>query len=768
MDRGSGQVNGRAVIVFAILIAVSVSAALSVPGASATDSSSLDSTASDSTPPNSPRLVPDQREPRSNNTTVAHRNPSEVSANGSAADMQKWVSKEMIARLSESVNLSQSDRKRARKLIGNDSEYSDLVEQYAEVTNRTNGSEGRTKAFAIAGQRQRQFFATVGEYWQLYRQYQAARENDSDDRVLRYAHRLERKLIAVNRSAARLNASYENISTAERASFRSAVRSIGKIRRNVTQTQQSVRNQTLTRTELTVRATRSNGSFVDPVPLAGRLRTANGNPIANESVTLSIGNRTLNVTTDSDGRFVVEYRPTLAPVGERPRTISFRPANVSVYARDEVTARFGVEQVTPTVTVSNRTASVRYNETLVVNGSVAAGGVGVPNIPVVVRVGGVEIASGRTGPNGSFDVKGRLPANVPNGSQSVRVHAVPANATRDASGVGPLGSRAFSTDASGPANGSDVRPAVASAAASADVTVAAMPTRISITTARTIDGTAFIAGTLRTSGGAPLPSQTVALRIGGRTVGKAVTNATGGFATTISIPNSVEVGSDSSVPVAAVYSSADANLAPSSAERTLTVGSNGGHVSGRLLRFGALGLLAVAGLGAFGWWVRSSDDAGEDHDTVAGDDVGSTEAVDGSEAADDEAVGEFADVRDRAATTLFDAANAALDAGDRDGAVVAAYGAARRELAGDGTGGPERLRTHWEFYAACQEDGVGDETLRRLKRLTETYERAAFAPESAAEAEAREALELAESLRERVKDGSGAGSDDTDSESPAA
>ncbi|WP_135825297.1 DUF4129 domain-containing protein [Halorussus ruber] len=742
MDRGSGESNGRVVIVLAVLLAVSGSAAPTALGA----------TTSGVTSPNSPHLLPDQQEPGSNNTTVAHRNPSEVSENGSAADMQEWVSKEMIGRLSESANLSQSDRERARELVGNDSEYSDLVEQYAEATNRTNGSEGRTKSFAIAGQRQRQFFAAVGEYRRLHRTYQADRENDSDDLALRLAHRLERRLVAVNRSATRLNASYENISGAERASFRSAARSIGEIRGNVTRTQQAVRDQTLTRTELTVRATRSSGSFADPIPLEGRLRTAEGDPVADENVTLLVGNRTLNVTTGPDGRFEVEYRPTLAPVGDRPRTIAFRPTNDSVYLRDAATVRFGVEQVTPEVRVSNRTASVRYNETLVVNGSVAAGDAGVPSVPVAASVGGVRIASGRTGPNGSFGVAGRLPANVSNGSQSVRVRVVPANATRNASGSGTpgsgsLGASPLGSGASGPANDPDARLAVASAETSAEVTVAATPTRTSITTTRTVNGTAFVAGTLQTRGGAPVPNQTVALRIGGQTVGKAVTNETGGFATTVGIPDSVENDSDSSVSVAAVHSSAGGNLGSSSAQGTLTVGSAGGPVSGRLLRFGALGLLTVAVLGAVGWWARSSDDAPSDLDAVGGDETEEDEAVEGAEEGDgDSAVGEFDDVRHRAAGTLLDGANAALDAGNSDEAVVAAYGAVRRELAGDGIADPERPRTHWEFFAACREAGVGDEALGRLEDLTETYERAAFADGSVSVADAREAVRTAESF----------------------
>lgn len=701
------------------------------------------------------REPPSQQEPPAeNNSSVAHRNPSEVS-DDSLDDVEVWISREMADRLSESADVSQADRERARELLGNDSEYAELAAEYAEVTNRSGSEGGLENAgnFAIAGQLQRQFFAEVETYHQLHAEYRDARASNETNRTLRLAHELERQTDVVNRTAVRLNRSYANISDAGQTDVRNATRTIGELRGNVTRTQQTVRDRTLVRTELSVQATETEGSFIDPIPLTGRLRTAEGDPIADETVALRVGNRTLNVTTDAEGRFEASYRPTHAQVGTGSRSVTFRPGNDTAYLWANATAEFGVGQVTPNVTVSNRTETVRYNETLTVNGSVAAGGVGVPGVPVVVTVDGVRVAWTRTGENGSFGAVGRLPGNVSNGSQSVSVQVVPRNVTQGAhgpgargpsakgpGGVGQSADRGSRSDSSG---GSELGPlaeparnvAIAPANGSAGVTVERSPTALSITDVRTYNETVLVAGQLATEGGEPLRNRTVELRIGNRSVGTATTNATGGFATTVGLPSRL-LGGDSTVRVVAAYSPSGGNLAPAQTSALVEVGSTGALVSDRQLRYGALGLLGLAALGAFVWWFRSS--SGESFENEGGSGEGGAAAQAG------ERSGERGDARERPVEALFDSATTALDAGDPDPAVVAAYGAIRRRLDGRAGATP---RTHWEFYAECRDAGLSDEPLERLERLTGTYERAAFADESVPEADAREAVTDARALR---------------------
>jgi hypothetical protein len=769
--RGRWGKSGLVVVVFALLLATTAPTAVGTVG-----DGSVSPSSSDATEDPSSFDAAQQDPPEENNSSVAHRNPSEVSDDESLADVELWLSREMAEQLSESAEVSDEDRERVRELVGDDSRYAELAEQYAEVANRSGSRAGAEQAgeFAAAGQLQRQFFADVERYHRVHDAYRNARANDEANRSLRLAHELERQAADVNRTAARLNESYANISAEEQGNLRNATLTIGELRANVTRTQQTVRDQTLVRTELSVEATRLNGAFTDPIPLEGRLRTADGDPIADENVTLRVGNRTLNAITDEEGRFEVEYRPTHATVGERPRTVAFRPANDSEYLWANANVTFGVRQTTPDVTISNRTETVRYNDTLTVNGSVAAEGVGVPDVPVVVTVDGVRVARVRTNADGSFGAAGRLPGNVSNGSQTVRVQVVPENETSGAFGPdasGPGGSRSNSlgpdSDRDGASGVSD-QPArdvaIAPANGSAAVSVEATTTSLSIADVQTFNGTALVAGRLTTESGDLLGNRTVELRIDDQTVGTATTNATGGFATTVGLPSRLR-GDDSTVRIVATYSPPGGNLGPATADRTVTVGSTGAAVSDRQLRFGAAGLLALAALGAFVWRWRSSGGAS---------DAGETGADAGSGEGGDSRASEFADVRERSVEALFDSATTALDDGRLDAAVVAAYAAVRRRfenargletngngrrLSGDGlrTRGVESRapRTHWEFYVACRDAGLSEERRRRLERLTEIYERAAFADESVSEADAREAVADARALREAAESDAG-------------
>jgi hypothetical protein len=760
---GSRGKSGLLIVVFALLIAAAAPAALgatgdgSVAGSPPESAGGPSESAAESIEGSSAPVAAQQEPPGENNSSVAHRNPSEVSSDESLGDVEVWLSREMADRLAESANLSQADRDRARELVGNDSEYAELAARYSEVANQS--GSGDAADFAAAGQLQREFFLDVETYHRVHQTYRDDRASNETNRTLRLAHELERHAARVNHTAARLNRSYANISADDQGDLENATRTIGEMRGNVTRTQQTVRNQSLVRTTLSVRATEPSGSFSDPMPLAGRLLTADGDPVAHENVTLLVGNQTIHVTTGGEGRFRFEYRPTSVPVDDRTHTVTFLPSNESAYRWASATAEFGVEQVTPNVTVSNRTATVRYNQTLTVNGSVAAGEVGVPDVPVVVTLDGVQIARARTDANGSFGAAGRLPGNVSNGSQSVRVQVIPENATATNTGPYAFGLKSNSNAGfdSDPGTDSAAVPArdvaIGPASGSADVAVESTPTSLSIAEVRTFNDTGHVSGWLTTGDGQPLPNRTVELRIGGQPVGTATTDATGGFATSVDL-SSRSPGDNGTVRVVAAYSPPGGNLDPATAERTAELGSTGPMISDRHLRYAAAGLLAVAGLAAFVWRLRSSEDSTAERSAGADEQAG------------DSSAGDRADVRERTARILLESAVTALDDGNPNAAVVAAYGAVRRRFEGTGPREPGAdglmmgagrrgsHRTHWEFYVACQDDGLSDDALRRLEGLTATYERAAFADESVSEADAREAVADARALHDVADSGS--------------
>jgi hypothetical protein len=688
-------------VVFALLVATAGPIATAVQSGTPGSTAGADQTESVDAAQN--------ESPTSNDSTddrrpVAHRKPSEVSDESNLSDVESWLASEMVRQLGDSVDASQQNRERAREIIGNDSEYARLAEQYAEVSgeNRNESDAENAARFTDLGTIQREFFADVQRYRVTHRQYRNVTERNGTLRTRRLAHELERRTSAVNRTATRLNQIYANLSSPQRDQLDNLTQSIGAIRANVTRTQMAVRNRTLVRTRLSVRAVDSTASFADPAVLAGRLRTADGAPVADENVTLRIGNRTVNATTDRQGRLRVRYRPTLAAAGTRPRTVSFRPANESVYLGSDATVRLQVRQSTPSVRVSNVTETARYDETLVVNGTVGAEGVGAPDVPLVVSVGDVRLGQTRTGPNGSFRVESRLPATVSAGRQDVRVRLALENAT--ASAEGPV--------------------ALAPTNATASVTVEPTPTELSLTEVATAEESVVVSGRLTAAGVGGVGNRTVALQLGGSVVGTTTTNATGHFAASTSVPSRLLDGS--SVRVGVVHRSSE-NLEAARTNATVTFPSSGRTISNRYLWFAVAGLLGLAIIGVAVWRFRSDDER----------------------AFDEGSAGALADAdtpvaTDRSPEELLDAARSEL-ADDRfDSAAVAAYAAVRNQL--DGDGAASEPRTHWEFYRARRDADAADERLSRLKRLTQTCERAAFAAEPIGEDDAAEVVASAESV----------------------
>lgn len=95
-------------------------------------------------------------------------------------------------------------------------------------------------------------------------------------------------------------------------------------------------------------------------------------------------------------------------------------------------------------------------------------------------------------------------------------------------------------------------------------------------------------------------------------------------------------------------------------------------------------------------------------------------------------------------TEPLDHATAWLEAGDPDRAIETAYAIARGRVAEAITA--DGAQTHWEFYTACRDDGIGEDRLDALETLTEAYERAAFAPGSIRNETAEGALAAARVL----------------------
>ncbi|WP_135854101.1 DUF4129 domain-containing protein [Halorussus salinus] len=648
------------------------------------------------------------------NATVRHRNPGRVGEGSNASDVGSWLQDRMVERLVRSVEVSERDADRARRIVGNDSQFEEFADKYAELKGESSGGDRNLSDLDGVGAIQSAFLADVNDYRTTLQRYQRVRENGTTDRERRLAHALERRLSAVNRSAAALRESYANVSSrgaassAERNATTNASRQIEAVREDVLTTQRTVRDQTLVRTDLSVEARSANRSFTDRVTLRGRLVTAaTGTAVGPRNVSLRIENRTVRTATNATGHFEVGYRPTLASVGDRTRTVQFRPANSSRYLRDNATVRFGVERVEPAVELRDYAESVGFGDSLTVAGTVAAENVSTGDVAVVATLAGVPMGRTTTAPNGSFDLRTAVPANVSTGERRLRVR---------------LADSRFSA-----------------ANATAAVTVEPTPTDLSMTELRRVNGSLFVSGRL-TARGAPLPNRTVQLAVGGTAVGTVTTNATGGYAEVVSVPSSVSDRPNATVN--ASYAPVGENLQSSRADATVAFEETGGNGLDYPLALRVAGLLGLAVIGV----VLARRLGGDDWS------LGDDETPAPASAASDLSATVPGDA-DRSADALLDAAAERLD-GDAaasdpttdpaDEAALLAYAAARKRL--DGAVGRSSAETHWEFYADCRDGGLSAERADDLKRLTETYERAAFAPEPVSESDAARAVATASDL----------------------
>jgi hypothetical protein len=82
---------------------------------------------------------------------------------------------------------------------------------------------------------------------------------------------------------------------------------------------------------------------------------------------------------------------------------------------------------------------------------------------------------------------------------------------------------------------------------------------------------------------------------------------------------------------------------------------------------------------------------------------------------------------------------------DRDRAVELAYESISAVVA-DRLGAP--VETHWELYEAAADAGLDGEELAALRRLTELYEQAVYAPMEVSREESRWAVRVATHLEE--------------------
>ncbi|MDT3435576.1 hypothetical protein [Haloarcula sp. 1CSR25-25] len=636
-----------------------------------------------------------------NNTTVQHERPDNVSQAGDSQRVSQWLEGRLTGQLQAStIEISQGEYDRAKAYLGDD--YDSRLEQYVEVAGETDGTtDDQTAATLRETQTDQQAFANASQaYQQTYEEYQSARRAGNTTAVRQAARDLERLSQQVRETNQSLIDNYQRIENQTGVATGDSQDTIRNLSQNITAQQAVVRTETFVQTRMRLQTNGSAVAFTDPMAITGTITTADGTTVANETANIVVGNRTYRTTTNETGRFAVLYRPVSLPVNATTTTVSYRPPADSPYLGTASTVPVDVTQVSPSLSATVRPYTAGYSDTVATKVVATVRGRPVPSLPLTTTVGDRSTWALTTG-QGEAGFTQRVPAAIPAGQRSIRIEH-----TREALAIGP-------------------------ASTTAPVSIRTTPTQLSVTSQSRGDRVR-VRGRLTTTDGDTVSDQTVTVDVGA-TTRSVVTNRTGWYRVTLTNVSRPEGTNQSVVAVTAQFDGTRTNLESSQATTSVNIGlptSSASRGAGTGETLSSLQLLALGLLGGCAV-------------------VGAVIWVQRREGSDESAATGTADPSPDSATELhehsrqwLDRARSALADGEATSATVAAYGAVRGRL--EEQGGLSNSLTHREFRRACETQlDAADDAL--FSTLASAYERATFTATIDAET-AADAVEAAAEL----------------------
>jgi hypothetical protein len=614
-----------------------------------------------------------------NNTTVQHERPDDVSESGDSQQLSQWLERRLARQLGESaVNISEGQYEQGREVLGND--YSSRLGQYVSVAGdtETDSDDQASGTYRETREDQREFANTTQSYRETYETYERARQNGNTTAARQAARELDRLSERVQSLNATLQGEYVVLANQTDLNTERPREALAETSANISAQQSRVREQTLVATNLTARTNASTVSFASPARVSGQLRLANGTALSNVSGRVVIANRSYAVTTDSEGRFAVSYRPVSLPVNATTARVQFVPTATSAYLDSADDVSVTVIQVSPRLERVTTPTGGGYGDPLTTTVVATVDGRPVPSLPI--RTGlGTTVVSGRTDEAGRVTLSPRVPATPAAGERSLRVaHA------RSGLAVGQNGTAS---------------------------TVTIFETATNLTVDATSDGRLRVRGRLRTTEGAGIGGQQVQLSVGD-TTRSVETNATGWYRLVVANASAIDGTDDGALAVTARFDGTGTNLRDSRDRMQVTLGSagGGGAVAGSgdqdtMLVLGALvlGVLVVAGVVGLSQRQRGGEPV--EPTTPAPESTASTTA------SPDQSI------------QWLDRARSALAAGDDERAIVAAYAAVRRQLEREAA--LASTLTHREFVADGR-DSLSVADAEALSTVATAYERATF------------------------------------------
>lgn len=675
-----------------------------------------------------------QQDTPTNGSAVRQENPDEASGGSDRSDLRSWLSDRLTEALVSCARLARPGGNGTCQTL--ESEYPSLASRYGELAQETEESsdDNVTRVLNRTGENQAEFVRTVQAYRESLSAYRDARQRNDLPRARELARNVSRRGTRAVAVGERLSSDYRVIVDNSTIAADPALEITESVTENVSTTTEEIRTSEFNPAVLTFSSNASAASFAEPVLLQGRLESQNGTALSNRTVAVQTPETTIQTRTTDNGTFAVTYRPSTADVGNATAVAQFVPRNDSQYTGTSVQTPFTVESVTGNLKVNSSTSGVAFGEEMSAQGTLDVNGTGVPGVPVALSFGNVSLGEVRTNESGGFSLTEPLPAAVPNGTPDL-------TASIAAGGI-----------------------AVAAEPASTPVPVNETRPSVRVQSERLDADTATVSGSVLV-GDLPITGAELELRKDGEVLQTARTDEEGRFGAEIRLP---DVPANETTTITVAYDPPGGNLAPVELQLPVSTAPDSNdlapdidsptssilpaplnQIDPILLVLGVLLVLVVFLVGtggAYGSGLRLELAAVREQLEIVGAFVGGDS---GEDEADESSAGDYdgipleeaPDESGDAGVTLLELAQNRIHSGEMDGAVVAAYSAARHHL--DARFGIDATLTHGELLRTYR-DRLGDDHGEALERLTSAYERAAFAPSQNTVDSAYDALESAD------------------------
>lgn len=621
------------------------------------------------------------------NESPYHEHPDEYEGDGDRDAIRDWLGGWMSGQLSDSViEVTEGEADRARELLGDD--FADRLSQFAEVSDEDDDEPDVYDDARDDHERFVELYEQYNETWAAYEAAVAAGDTEEAHALAREINDLADEILELT---GRMLDRVEIVPLSEEA-----IEHVEETRDRVSEDQEQVQTVHFYETELTVEAVDATASFVDPAIVSGTLTDADGDPVANRSIELVVGETTHVVDTDADGSFTIEYRPMTRALDATNLTVAYVPDPASEFLASEDTVALDIEQVTPDLAVDVEPDAGGFGEELIVTGSLAVEAIPVDGVDLEIVLGGQAVGTA-TVSDGHFETAVTIPGEVPAGTADLSVRL-------------PLEDRAL-----------------ASVVEVTEVEIDETETAVDLTA--DVEGDELVVeGGVETVDGQAVDAGTVAIYVDGEE--QTEIGASGEFTERLTIPD--DAGDN--LTVRAAFDGTGTNLGDSDASVAVT---HEAPATGPTSWWLAVAISVVLVVGAAAVWVYvragGSDDEPRDPPEIA---IGSE--PDATPSQPDPHIAE----------QFLENATAAIDGERYDDAVADAYVAARLVMAEHVP--PEGPMTHGEYAQYVRtvglENGLDAATVDRFEEVTDAFEHASFAPASMDSAEATAALEQARSL----------------------